>query len=159
MTFVSYQDAPSAPLDLIPMGYQHWRIDVLGTVNGSYFCCDELQFREVVGVPQQATGGVASARTVYGAGYEADKAFDGNPAWFYNSAAGDANTAWLRYSFAAPIKVKQVAITPLNSVPGQQQSPNAFDLKYSPDGVSWIIAKSFTGITGWVGGVTKTFDV
>lgn len=159
MSIIHYPDADDAPKEPVIAGFRHWRIDVKGTSGGIYFSCSLTEFREIVGAPQQATGGVSSARTVYGAGYEADKAFDNNPSTAYNSAAGDAATAWLRYSFATERDVREVAIAPFPSAAGPPQSPTAFDLMRSFDGTSWTLVKSFTGITGWAAGVTKTFTV
>jgi len=160
MPFRTYADCAVAPKEIVLTGHRHWRIDSKGTINTYYFAIAELQFRKIVGIAETPTGGVASASSFFANDptYNADKAFDGNPATLYNSQSGDAAVGWLRYSFAAPRDVLQVMITAYNSGPGAQQAPTAFDLRYSDGGTVWTTVKSFTGIT-WAPGETKLFNV
>lgn len=160
MAFMAYADLAVAPIAPVFSGYRHWRIDSKGTINTYYFSAAELQFRQTVGVNELHAGGVASASSVYGnsPAYAADLAFDGNASTAFVSQGGDASVGWLRYSFAAPREVKQVLIRCGPSVPYAEQTPVAFDLRYSDDGTTWVTVKSFTGIT-WTSGETKLFTV
>ena len=85
-----------------------------------------------------APSGAASAFSEHSAEYALWKAFDGNTATFWNSAAGTTNL-WLQYSFAQDAFINKVVIQPYVPI-----GPRDVSIQYSDDGVIFTTAKSLT---------------
>ena len=85
-----------------------------------------------------APSGAASSFSENSAGYASWKAFDGDAATFWNSAAGTTNL-WLQYSFAQDAFINKVVIQPYVPI-----GPRDVSIQYSDDGVIFTTAKSLT---------------
>lgn len=85
-----------------------------------------------------APSGAASAFSENSAEYASWKAFDGNAATFWNSAASTTNL-WLQYSFAQDAFINKVVIQPYVTT-----GPRDVSIQYSDDGVIFTTAKSLT---------------
>ncbi|UTC28368.1 putative tail protein [Brevundimonas phage vB_BpoS-Gurke] len=111
----------------------------------------EFVLRAGAGLPQLAVGGTPSANANAGAAFDADKAFDGDPATFWRTGADGADQSWLRYTFAEPQEVNAVSLT-FGAV---RQLPITWAMQFSDDGgLTWITAWSETRAFGWNAGET-----
>lgn len=153
-----YPDASPAPFAPVALTFRHWRVLWLSTYSNTYAAMAEAEFRQVLNTPEQATGGVASASSVYGGGFDALNAFDNNPATAWNGAINDVTNAWLRYSFAAPIMPVQLLLRAGPSAAYATHAPTQFQLQYSADGMAWNTKYNSAPIT-WVSGEAKAFNL
>ncbi len=126
----------------------YWRVRFL-TGNGSaLLAVSELQMRATPGGADQCTGGTASASSVYST-FTADEAFDDDTSsssfWASNfEVAG----AWLRYQFATPVEVQEIAIIERDTEP--TQAPRSGVVEWSDDGLAWTTAWTWETYT-WRG--------
>jgi hypothetical protein len=130
-----------------------WRLKVrtantLGAVDAA-----EIEFRATPGGADQATGGTAFATSFYGAGYEPAKAFDNSTATEWVQGGISEYDPAIGYQFAAPVTVQQVAYRARTGWP--THTPQAGDVQFGDDGVSWITCWTFSGLTSWPEGETK----
>lgn len=130
----------------------YWRVTEATVSGGNAGSCVALDFRAVAGGPNVAVGGTPIASSVYVAGYEANKAFDGNAATFWSSAS--ALPAWLGYQFAAPVSIVECAWTSRSDQ--ADQNPTNPIIEWSDDGVTWT-RDWMNDIGGWSVGQTKVF--
>jgi hypothetical protein len=87
------------------------------------------------------TGGTPSASSAFGAGFEADKAFDSDPVTRWSSVSGSF-PHWLRYDLPAAKKVGSIYLRLINN---PTNGPFNFELQGSNDGgLTWEVIKSFT---------------
>ena len=131
----------------------YWRIR-LTAPNGSYiFTIADLEMRANVGGEDQCTGGTAFAIGST-AGYEAYKAFGGDPGqWSYSRAViGD----FLGYQFLAPVSVKQLSIRGLNGT----YPIGSFVLEHSDLGVVYVPVAEWTNVASyWLDNNVNLFNV
>jgi hypothetical protein len=111
----------------------------------------EIQFRATAGGADQATGGVASASNVNGAGFEAPKAFDDNDTTYWRSTY---TPGYISYHFAAPVEVQEIAIT---ASPNPLNAPKNIFFQYSDDGSVWLNAWTVENQTAWMAGEQRVF--
>lgn len=130
-----------------------WRVLCAAADDNAYCVVSEVEFNGV-----QATGGTATASSIYGA-WTAAAAFDGvkNTAagWCTATGAGAAG-AWIAYEYASALHVNSVSIY-AGSPGNQQHSPRDFFVQSSNDGVAWTTEWSVTGATGWAAYEQRTF--
>lgn len=135
------------------VAHQHWRIYV--TEGNAALLCDvgTLEMRATAGGATQCTGGTPSASTAATGSFgPVAGAFDASTSTSWQTTSGSPVGAWLRYSFAAPVTVTQVAIT--GSSVYYASCPKAVDVQWSDDGSSWTTAFSGSGMTNWSAGST-----
>jgi hypothetical protein len=114
---------------------RYWRI-LVNKTNGGNVSCSELQMRTTAGGSNVATGGTASASNVFGGGFEADKAFDGNNStiWATATLAG----TWIKYDFGSGNEKDIVEVTWRSRSDGfVDQNPSDFAIEYSTDDSVW----------------------
>lgn len=136
----------------------YWRIGINYMVNsasGNNAAIAEFSLHTTVGGGQAATGGTASASSVYSTD-TASLAFDGNASTFWASAASGLNS-WLQYQFASAVDIVEYAITCRNDS-YYTQAPESWSLQYSDDGSTWTTADTVF-YAGWTQGSTATFAV
>jgi hypothetical protein len=104
-----------------------WRLDMLSSVYGSYYSLAELEFRAAPGGSDQATGGTATASSVY-SGVSADYGFDNNTTTLYHT--NGSGHQWLAYQFALPVSVGRISIL-ARADNAQSQTPKQFSLRWS----------------------------
>ncbi|MBB5277792.1 hypothetical protein HNR26_003881 [Rhizobium rosettiformans] len=121
--------------------HRFWRIFVLESNDGNNTYIHNLEFRNIAGVPQQATGGVAIRG---GSSGTAANAFDGDDATFM--ALNPHENNYIGYDFLSPVTVREVAIR-IGSV--ASRSPKVFRIEWSDNGTSWNVAGLETK-TDWV---------
>lgn len=137
---------------------RHWRLRADTLVSGNTMSCAELEMRLTHGGADQCSGGTASARTTY-SGYPASQAFDNNSATLWSGNAGVDDCEWLAYDFGSGVTkdIQQLYFTSRNDA-SYTQSPTAGWIESSPDGVSWLKRKTFSGLS-WSQGSSNTIDV
>lgn len=102
-----------------------WRL-IFTSSNGSiYIQLTEVAFLDAAG-NDLAVGGIASASSTYGAGYEAAKAFDKSAAADWCTAVREPPPHWLQYTHATPVEVAWVRIT--CSAKSEWLPPNAYTI-------------------------------
>lgn len=155
-----YPDAAAAPIaNVSPLGYRFWRVRWLSTFANTYAVAAEIEFRQVVGVAEQATGGVASASTIFNTSgaFDASQAFDNNPATVWNSSlVGGVPAQWIQYAFATPKIPLQLKLQAGSS--GGTHAPTQFVVEYSGDGVTWNTKYTSAAIT-WTSSEVKLFTL
>lgn len=122
--------------------HKHWRLRWTGR-QGQY-----IQMREVQMVRDGAniaSGGIATASSVYNATYTADKAFDNNQSTSWSTGAGAAGGNlgydWLAYEFLSPVRLTAFTMTAdRNDYSG---SPYMF-AEWSDDGINWTPIELFS---------------
>lgn len=130
-----------------------WRVQVTASGPSNFApAIAELQFRATVGGANQAVGGVASASSIFNAGWVAANAFDGNAATSWSAL--NPGVAWVAYHFAAPVSVAQIS---MKARADANDMPISFDVQYSDDGAAWTTLWSVGGQTGWALGETRLF--
>ena len=117
---------------------RYWRI-LVGLTGGGSVSCSELQMRTSSGGSNVATGGTASASNVFGSGFEADKAFDGNNSTLWATAT--LSGTWIKYDFGSGNDKDIVEITWRARGDGfVDQNPSDFAVQYSFDDSVWTDA-------------------
>jgi hypothetical protein len=112
--------------------HAYWRFVSLRADNDDAVALAAMQFRAAPGGADQATGGTPTASSSWDGILAPDKAFDDNAATLW-SAANNSNWGWLRYQFAAPVEIGEVAIIARSDV-APDTSPGEFAIQSSDDG-------------------------
>lgn len=140
--------------------HRYWRLYFHQNNGGTYCEVAELQFREVAGVPQSPSGGVAIRSTVFSSSgtYAASNAFDGNNATRWMSSSSTSNQ-WVGYDYGPgnaiePVEILVGAFT--SSLTGNFRFGA---LEYSDDGVNWHLYFNFAEQTGWTASQNRIFTV
>lgn len=137
----------------------YWRIYITSnTTSTGYASIAEIEMRATAGGVDQCTGGTASASSTLG-GAPASSAFDNNPATFWATSNGGKIPSWIRYQFPSAVVVSEVTIQARTG--GQNdvnQTPSAFEVQHSSNGVDWTTLSSHTPPT-WAAGEIRAFLV
>lgn len=132
-----------------------WRLRLLSSGNSGAYGVAEAQLRGAPGGTNQATGGTAYATEVFGAGYEASKAFDGNIStyWLANDSFQFQS---LEYDFTSAVSIAELTLTARNDS-SAASAPTSAVVEYWDSSTSvWMPAWKFT-TTSFTTGQTKTF--
>lgn len=104
-----------------------------------------------------STGGTATSDSIYGAGWEADKAFDGvyngNAGWSSNNSAWPH---WLEYEFATPKNVYEFRVTYFDGATSDA-APKSFAIQTTQNGTTWADQYNIIGQTGWTDSETRFY--
>jgi hypothetical protein len=133
--------------------YPAYRINVSALNGSTYTSLAEFEMFNRLGTPITSVGnGTGSASTVYGTGYEADKAFDGimTNQW----ASGSGLPSWLGYQFTSPKSVFEYKLTSSTTL---NEAPKAFTIQTTSDGIAWDDRWCVYNQTGWVANETRFF--
>ncbi len=134
--------------------HRFWRVLCAAADDNAYCVVSEVEFNGV-----QATGGTATASSIYGGAWTAAGAFDGvkntDAGWSTATGAG-ASGAWIAYEYASALHVNSVSIY-AGSPGNQAHAPRDFSVQSSDDGVTWTTEWSVTGATGWLAYEQRTF--
>jgi hypothetical protein len=112
------------------------------------------QPKELTIQPDICQGGTASSDSSYGAGFEADKAFDDNTGTFWASMAS-ALPHWIQYQLAAAKIARRYTITGYST---PSYSPTAFTFRGSNNGTDWTVIDTQSGLS-WSAGEKKNFAI
>lgn len=121
---------------LIMAAHRYWRLFVVESASDTVVVA-ELQFREVAGVDQVPSGGVAIRSSVRSssATNQASNAFDGNNATYWRSFGGV--NEWIGYDFGVGNAIEPVEILIGASNTLLTSCPRTMGVEYSDDGVNW----------------------
>jgi len=140
-------DAPTYALS--PHGsHAYWRFVGRSGQAITTIALAEMEMRATPSGADQCSGGTATASTTLSTNV-ASNAFDNNNAtyWAHNSAT-EANYAWLKYAFAAPVEVAEIKIRA--RADAATSAPTYFSIQYSDDDTVWTTAWNVEASTGWV---------
>lgn len=128
----------------------YWRLAIDGVQNSAVAAAvGEVEFRATPGGADLCSGGTATADAIFSGSYPASNAFDNNDATLWSSTnKGSFNTAWLKYQFAAPVSVAEVAVK-ARSDGFSHTSPREIKVQWSDDNVVWTTAWSIENQTSW----------
>lgn len=130
------------------MVHKYWRVKFFTNNGSAVTSVAELQMRATPGGADQCTGGTASASTEFNGTLTAAKAFDdtltGDSFWASNGAYVDGQ--WLRYEFATPVEVQEIAL--FERVGEATQAPRSGAVEWSDDGSAWTQAWTWSTY-GW----------
>lgn len=143
--------------------HDFWRIYITEADNdGPYISLSEMQFASTVsGAALPVSSADGSASTVgaiysdsYSGSYPGGNAFDGAGGTFW--ATGSGSTHWLGYHFPSPVTVNEVRIT-ARSPDTFGQSPKAFTVQSSDDGIRWANEWAVANSPGWAAAELRAF--
>lgn len=140
--------------------HRYWRLFVVDTQSTSgYVQVAELQFREVAGVNQVPSGGVAirSSVATSSATYQASNAFDGNNATYWMSSKNV--NEWIGYDFGAGNEIEPVELLIGVSSSNLTNSPRYIAVEYSDDGVDWEVFCWLPAQTGWTANENRVIAI
>lgn len=136
-----------------------WVIGVMASQSGGSIAIGEIEMRATLGGADQCVVGSAIASSASFTA-PASRAFDNNSATEW-STTFFVVSAWIGFTFAAPVSVAELAITSWNDATGYTGAPKDFYVAYSDDGMATppTIVYQRTGIT-WSGpNVTQLFAI
>ncbi len=125
--------------------HRYWRFLFNAAYYPNHCVVANVTMRTALGGANVATGGTASAYSVYQAGFEADKAFDGNSATAWHSFAGGPG-GHLTYDFGAGNEkdIIQVSVESRNEPSfANVQTPYSGLIQFSDNGTVWHTAFPF----------------
>lgn len=135
--------------------HSYWRLYVKNA-NNDFPGLAELEFRATPGGSDQATGGTASASSIYAGSFVASNAFDDNVSTFW--IASSSGFGWIQYAFASPVSVAQVLLRARNDG-NPQNTPNLFAIQFadSSSGPWTTTINVISGSTSYTNGEARTF--
>lgn len=145
--------------------HRYWRV-LIDKVNGStYANCAELGLYAAASSTSlgtnKATGGTASASSVYNGSYTAAHAFDGNATTFWLSLTNglDAVDEWLKYDLGAgnEADINYFTWKHRNDSNLPAHSLKDFYLQYSDNDADWTTVISRTNEPQWAQGEERAF--
>ncbi len=155
--------------------HRYWRIRLRLINGGTNGAIGELQMRTSLGGSNVATGGTASASTIFNASYTATKAFDGltsdtgaGNGWAaltMGGSEGNGSFPWLSYDFGSGNNkdiAEIVIFAPGTGGVGIAELPVQFDWQWSDDNVRWTTQRAIaidTGASPWALSSSKVIDV
>jgi len=140
-----------------------WRVVFTGVSgSGGAVGVSQLIMATTPGGAQAATGGTATASSVWSASWPISAAFDGNDATTWYSGSGTFLTTGLRsgvqflqYEFATAVDIVEVRIRAPQDL---QYSPESFAVLSSADGSTWEVRRGWRIDPVLTTGETRTFD-
>jgi hypothetical protein len=141
--------------------HRYWRVNILTSGNGADTGMAECEFRSSAGGADLTgnTGGSVIFSTQLNTGsFAAANAFDNNTSTNWCSSGMNAAGEWIGWDFGAgnAYNIIEVAFSCRSDF--VSDAPKNFNIEYSDDGSTWSISWRVTNQTGWVSGVTRTFD-
>lgn len=130
---------------------QRKRFSLYGTTRKAWYDVNWL-YRKEFSVRQTdtdvCTGGVASASSYYGVGYEADKAFDNNftaTKWATPAGYSYAAPSWIKYDLGAGNEKTVVSYTITSGDDAPTRDPMNWTFEGSNDNVNWTVLDTQIG--------------
>lgn len=122
--------------------HRYWRVNFTAITNpGNSFAIAELKLCTALAGATVATGGTASAQSIFSGSFPASDAFDGNLATFWHSAGGVV-PQWLKYDFGLGNDKDIIEVGVVMAPSRAHQQPTAFTVQHSDDNVAWTDAWS-----------------
>lgn len=134
--------------------HSFWRLNITSTEAGANISIAEIEFLASTDGADQAVGGsptVSSGRN----GSLAAAAFDDDPSTYWNGG-NEGGVDWIAYQFADPVLVAAINLQ-ARSPDAATDAPKDFTVEFSDDGVTWEVAWTVTGQTGWIAGQVRQF--
>lgn len=151
---------PAAGAEAKP--HRYWRVRGLTSAHSSFIGMADLQLRETVGGADIATEAFAIAGSSYGAGFEADKAFDADTAttFWVTDKVNAPDDSWVGQDFGAGNwkVIREIVITARTDSTAFNQTPSTFVVEFSDDNVVWTEIYAATAAT-WSSGASQTFVI
>jgi hypothetical protein len=99
-----------------------------------------------------APSGVASAGSIYSAGFDAYKAFDKSTGTYWQS--NNKTAEWIAYQFTNPIVISKYSIT----CEAYTSAPKSWTFEGSNDGINWVVLDTRTNVT-WSNAERKEWEI
>jgi hypothetical protein len=147
---------PEEPVGTTP--HTHWRIYVTAVDGGAAVSIDEIEMRANPAGQDLCVGGSPSHSSRYDGARDSGYAFDNitvGGANFWGSAGPPPE--WIAYAFLSPVAIDHIKIFARNDGNTYGQSPSAFKVQSSDDGVTWNDEWTVSGSTGWAAGEARSF--
>lgn len=132
--------------------HKYWRLQSLAT--GAYLNIATLEMRGVSGGSTLCVGGTATASGSYSPTTVASKAFDTDPATYWE--APPASPMWIQYEFPSPVDIVEYSI---KNGPFAGEAPIHWQMLYSDDNVTWTVAAIDRDNLSWAAGETRVFPI
>lgn len=141
--------------------FLYWRILATDSNSGDSFEVGiaELQFRESAGQTETHTGGTAFGSTYAALGFEYDKSFDDDASTGWVSEDSATLPQHVGYQFAESRDVAEIFMQAMDTQARADRCPTEFTLQGSNDGKVWFDVDSYSGLSAWSPGETRTFSV
>lgn len=151
---VVYRQNGLVEMDHALAAHRYWRVYITASTAGASMLVSayEVEMRATVGGADQCSGGTASASHEDANAY---KLFDNATTYWVNGSPSE--DTWFQYDFGSgnDAAVAELSITPRYD----SQAPEDFSLQYSDNGTDFTDANAWTGVTDWIGGVEKLFEI
>lgn len=127
--------------------HRYWRVRMRMSYNASASTLgfSELEMKSAVGGADECVGGTAASRTATG-GFGAALAFDDTTTSAYASAAGGAESEWVRYDFGADKDIREVTARGRDDPDLWRQMPRSGWIESSPDGVNFLARWTYNDV-------------
>lgn len=131
-------------------GHKYWRVLITKSRSSvTYFAMlAELEFRDVSGGVNLASGGVSTASSSL-SGYAPGMAFDTDPLSHWLSAADATLPQWIAYEFTSSVQISEVMLQAGDTAARAERAPQDFTIEFSDDGVTWTKKASFVAEPAW----------
>lgn len=136
--------------------HSYWRIFVNQPEGTAAIAITELEFRATPGGGDQASGGSGVASSTFSGSFPVSQAFDNSGSTFWHNGSS-IEWAWVRYDFASPVSVAQIAITARNTG-SPVAGPTNIAIQYADSSSGpWTTAWNVIGEAAWSLSEVRTF--
>lgn len=152
--------APSGLVLELITGHKYWRALITKSRSSvTYFAMlAELEFRDVSGGVNLASGGVSTASSSL-SGYAPGMAFDTDPLSHWLSEADATLPQWIAYEFTSSVQISEVMLQAGDTAPRAERAPEDFAIEFSDDGVTWTQKASFVAEPAWAISEVRTYTI
>lgn len=138
---------------------RYWRVYITANNGDLYTSIQEIELRATVGGADVTTPSTVTGQSSYVGSSTAAKTVDNDfvtATWVSSSVAPPH---WLSYDLGVPTDIRELAIWPQNNSSVLARSPKDFQVQTSPNGTTWTTVATFSNVTGWAAGVSKSFAI
>ena len=157
----SYSLTVQQPVDAISARY--FRINITANNGDAYTAVQEIEMHSVAGGSDITTPSTVATNSSNYQNNTASKTVDNDFTSYstntWVSLGGAPYPHILTYDLGSVKNVKEITVWPQAYVYGPNRSMKNFSIEYSNDGTNWTVAKSFSNVTGWSNGASKTFQL
>lgn len=144
--------------------YRYWRVYITANVGNTYTAIQGMEYRLTAGGSDYTSPSMTASASSSFAGQSPGQAFDNNYSAIDVGCWVSSDTTvpqWVAIDLGSGNQqaFAEVAIWGQSRSDLVNRSPRDFVIEGSDDGVAWSPVKSFSGVTGWVAGTGKVFDI
>jgi len=142
--------------------WTYWRIYITANVGGDSenISIHELELAASAGSADLTSPGLTTDESSYMTGRTFDFAIDNNTSSSIAAWLTDQNAPqWGWVQLAAKTAISELRLLCHAVTSGPEQAPKDFIVQGSDNGTDWTDVQSFSGVTGWVVGTWRAFNL